>query len=360
MPGVVSIYQMGDISCPGISDIDLIVVVDPAFAPFGDDISGLSVMQNDEYGYLFVHPPIHVDRTIMAQAHRLLYVSNLHNLWGEDIDILALDREEKKTIEMIKLMEVLIFGMPRSFVPILRAPVFDVRLGLLRVNAVCHTLRLWDSLGGEPRSAWNGYPEEVAYLRQNWFGLGTDRCHQLWELLRQGHRIAMDLATCVASHIRDVWQVTAAENAFAIYSDRFYPTLFFSSCHGQNRLHDTACNPRFEQLPLELSVLLKYYAKAEGRISHHIRCRFRDWAVGDLLPGPMRVMTQRARLINDHCELILAGRLRHTLHFWNGFGFRYRLGWMDKLKGCIRSPLTWLEESIVRHSLACLLERVQH
>jgi hypothetical protein len=363
VPGVLAIYQIGSISCPGISDIDLIVVVDPSQGPFG---TKTSVQVEDEgEAVLFFHQPIHVDPALMSQIYHLFYVSDLRRVWGEAIDIVEPTHDEEQVLNAVKLVEVLIFDISRTFVSLLVAPVYDVRAGLLRINALYHTLHLWSDGGEQLRKEWQEYIDAVMGLRRAWFELGVERHGQLWNLLKQGHKVSLELAVQVAQCIREAWHLTTADDsAYALYSDRFYPTVFtpWWSHQEEARAARSSWESKiFICLPLELGILLKCYSEGNGLISRHVWRRFWDCASYALDSFPADVIATRARLINHHSELIMAGRLQGSLYFWNGLGYRYRFSWLERAKGCARAPLTWLEESINRHrlrQLASFLEDV--
>jgi hypothetical protein len=356
VPGVLAIYQIGSISCPGISDIDLIVVVDPSQGPFRTKTS--VQMEDEEEAFLFFHQPIHVDTALMSQIYHLFYVSDLRRVWGEAVEIVEPTQDEEQVLNAIKLIEVLIFDMPRSLAVLLGAPAYDVRAGLLRINALCHTLHLWSDGGKQLRKEWQEYADAAMRLRRVWFELGVERHGQLWNLLKQGHKVSLALAVQVAQCIREAWHLTTAnDSAYALYSDRFYPTLFAPLRFHQDRaqaVRGDRWGRVFTTLPLELGVLLKSYGEGNGPISRHVWHHFWDCASYNLAPYPADVMTRRAKLINDQTELIMAAHLQGTLFFWNGLGYRYRFSWIEKAKGYARVPLTWLEDTVIRHRLGRL------
>ena len=356
VPGVLAIYQSGSVSCPGISDIDLIVVVDPSQGPFRTETS--VQMEDEVEAVLFFHQPIHVNTALMSQIYHLFFVSDLRRVWGEAIDIVEPTHDEEQVLNAVKLVEILIFDISRTFVSLLLAPVYDVRFSLLRINALCHTLRLWSDGGGQLRKEWQEYVDAVMRLRRTWFELGAERHSQLWNLLKQGHKVSLELAVQVAQCIREAWHLTTADDsAYALYSARFYPTLFAPWWFHQDEdqaVRSGRWGRVFTSLPLELGILLKSYGEGNGLISRHVRRHFWDCASYNLAPYPADVMTRRAKLINDHTELIMAAHLQGTLFFWNGLGYRYRFSWIERAKGYARVPLTWLEETIIRHRLGRL------
>ena len=66
MPGVTTVYQIGGVSNPGISDIDLVVVFEDGQRVSSDPCRGL----NKSDSYLFAHGLFGINRGNFAEASR--------------------------------------------------------------------------------------------------------------------------------------------------------------------------------------------------------------------------------------------------------------------------------------------------
>lgn len=79
--GIVSIYQVGSVSAPGISDIDLLAVFEDDAVVDGNPIARLT---GDER-YLFTHGPFGVCRRDFHRGQRYTFYHNYTLRWGDDL-----------------------------------------------------------------------------------------------------------------------------------------------------------------------------------------------------------------------------------------------------------------------------------
>ena len=79
--GIISIFQIGSIIHPGISDIDMVVVFKENGVSHLNPLQGLSKTER----YLFNDPPFGVSETDLIEAQRYMIFQNSRLLWGEKI-----------------------------------------------------------------------------------------------------------------------------------------------------------------------------------------------------------------------------------------------------------------------------------
>ena len=172
LPCVRSVYGLGSVRAPGISDIDLIVVVGDV-ARDTVDFSALQLEVNGELGrYLFSHPPYVVDAHTFRNLNAFFYADNLRHLWGEKLDIVVPD---PWTDEVFRYLVALEAAIAQSF-SFMRAvhnqAVFKMRSTLCNLNAVKHDFAaLGPWLDGTLPENWQAYALEIDGLRADWFGL---------------------------------------------------------------------------------------------------------------------------------------------------------------------------------------------
>lgn len=80
-PGAIAVYQIGGINDPGISDIDLLIILDDGAEFPLNPLQGLS----KEERYLFLHPPFGASRSDFLEAQRLTFFHNYRLRWGQDL-----------------------------------------------------------------------------------------------------------------------------------------------------------------------------------------------------------------------------------------------------------------------------------
>ena len=102
---VVSIYQIGSVSNPGISDIDMLVV-------FADDASVVADPVRDfpSDKYLFTHQIYGVSKKYWASLRRLTFFHNYKLIEGEAFDeaVVALTQEEERVLKRQIALEFLV------------------------------------------------------------------------------------------------------------------------------------------------------------------------------------------------------------------------------------------------------------
>ena len=81
--GVVSIYQIGNVGAPGISDIDLLVIFENDAVSTLDPLNGLS----KEERYLFTHSLFGISRSHFYEVQPYTFLHNYNLLWGEALEV---------------------------------------------------------------------------------------------------------------------------------------------------------------------------------------------------------------------------------------------------------------------------------
>jgi hypothetical protein len=166
-PGVLAVFQFGQVGHPGVSDLDLLVVVRDDIpvaslravidASRGDDISR----------YLFSHPPVVIPLSCAPHAAYLHSLYHLRHVWGEPTAINVPAPAERDRLMPAEYIDFT-FAV-RGVLRALQGTVTGLR-GLLQLLKSCaHSLRLASAITGRPLEA--GIPDHVARLCD----LGLDR-----------------------------------------------------------------------------------------------------------------------------------------------------------------------------------------
>lgn len=166
--GVISIYQMGGITNPGISDIDLIVVVEDHFKVSEyNKLSVRKVFTNDTIAnYLFIHDVVILDINSFINVEYIGYFSGLKLLYGENIKINKLNNIERKVVQFSIISDFIISRL-HQFERFKMNKVFMVRGNIVRGSSVKHSLNLAENLG--IKIDYSLLTEEIKNVRENWF-----------------------------------------------------------------------------------------------------------------------------------------------------------------------------------------------
>lgn len=170
---IVSIYQIGEISVPGISDIDLIVILDDRTSSALDLREAQRTAAGELGLYAFSHAPFVVNRVTFRNLPALFYAHNLRHLWGEKLALNEYPSKEQEFYDYVVAVEA---AIAQSFI-FMRVTqnrtVFGLRSLLCNLNAIKHTIstiRRWrrpEDIGGS-----QVFMDQVDELRQGWFGHG--------------------------------------------------------------------------------------------------------------------------------------------------------------------------------------------
>jgi hypothetical protein len=105
-PGVISIYQVGGVSTPGISDIDMLVVFQDGIKMQANPIEKLSSADK----YLFTHNLFGTSESLLSELEQYTYFANYRFLSGRELDLksLHINAEEEKILKKQIALEYLV------------------------------------------------------------------------------------------------------------------------------------------------------------------------------------------------------------------------------------------------------------
>lgn len=137
--GIISVFQMGNILHPGISDIDMLVVLKDNSVFRLNPLEELSKTGR----YLFIHPLLGVSKTDFMNAQQFSFYRNWRLLWGEQLiaDENDLSQDEIDCVQIQTALEYLISNY--IHMTILRIhKIVNVRALLLNMKAMVYDLKL--------------------------------------------------------------------------------------------------------------------------------------------------------------------------------------------------------------------------
>ena len=207
--GVVSIFQIGSVGNPGISDIDMLVVFEDGAICNLNPLTGLSRTER----YLFSHNLYAVLRKQFFDAQKYTFFHNYNLLWGKELPIGTSDLSEEE-IQALKTqiaLEYLIRMFVNSTVEHIYS-IIRVRGILVLVKALSYDLEFLNvSSGGlfdliQTVIGWRDHwfkkkPDEKTI--KNWF---MEFCKELMtflkiELSRRTFYLPEDANLCIARNM---------------------------------------------------------------------------------------------------------------------------------------------------------------
>jgi len=199
---VKAIYEMGSVKDPGISDLDLILVLSPKCRLTTEDFQFLESLDS----YLFAHRPFVISDTLFPFAPYLFFASNLNKLWGEDYALLCPDHEpEQRQLAWLLAAEAAVGRLLDLVFQTAWGQGVSLRGMLLKLNSIKHNINLSREFTGEFH-IFDKFISEVTALRIQWFLLPHERAlAQVEGLISEGLNILMEIIGALAREFRTLF-----------------------------------------------------------------------------------------------------------------------------------------------------------
>ncbi|HII60990.1 hypothetical protein [Pyrococcus horikoshii] len=143
---VLAVYQSGSISVPGISDLDIFIVLDDPFNK--NTIEVLRNWRRDMTSrYIFYHSPFIISKEDFPSIKYVHTAFNLRRIYGSEIPIINPSNDEITFIKILNILDwsyILTVSLSEMF---LRRKI-HMRTALMTLGSVAHTLALAQDILG--------------------------------------------------------------------------------------------------------------------------------------------------------------------------------------------------------------------
>ena len=335
--GLNAVYEWGDVSQPGISDLDMVFVFDKNPKPL-PLLKRSFFFNSSRIRYLAEHPFIFIDKWSFKDVRYVYPDTNFKLLYGEKIRIKEITKKEGYYAKISLLNDLIIRHYPRDFFGQQANKSINVRGTLLRLNSIKYTVMAFGSITKEKHD-WSNFISNVMRLRQNWFK--NRDYNALVELNSEAIKISMGIVGRFRKFLLENSMVKIISGNEARYNGIKNRSIFiqdWSPEKGLSKMVSTAKNKKkyYSVLPLELYPQLAEYSKYNGMISSYIRKN-----INPEISYKLRyrsIAGKRIKILNN--QALLANELKHS-DFAAFFDFGYRnksginnfmLNLMDKIR----------------------------
>ena len=333
---IISIYNWGDVSNPGISDMDFIFVVDlKKIRPF-PLLKRSFYLLSPSVRYIARHPFFYIDSEAFKKIKFVYPELKLKLLYGIDSKIDDISRKDKYHASISLLNDIIVRHYPRDFIEQMTSKNINVRDSLLRLNSIGHSIKSLKKITGKKEKAWDFFAKNVSDLRKNWFK--SKNHSKLVGLCNDAIGISMHITEKSKEFIASRKIVKIENNENVEYIGFRNKSLFLKDWNRKEALalmlksHENY-NNFTSILPIELAAQLIEYSKIEGKISSYIKSRIKGHLSYDLKYS--KVLMERIFVLNAQARL--ADRLKHSdfVAFFD-YGYRSKSGINNILLNCIR------------------------
>ena len=342
-PGILSLYTFGKVGAPGISDLDFIFVLNkrtklPDFLK-KNNFHGKVFLQNfmvDKYfdkksRYIIYHPFFIVTEEMMMDIRYIYPNSDIKIVYGKDIAIKNPSKKESNKIKNYLNVDIVLHHYPFEYLAFLISREIDVRMALVRMNALSHSFRLFNEISGRGKYPWFKFAREVDLMRKKWFSLDKNKRKQkLLNLLKEAVYLSVDFVKEYDFLLTD--KKYAIKNQSVTFNGTKYRILFIKNWNPEKSiLQSVELFQRnklyYSVLPMNFLAQLCYYSSANGILSRYIRKRL---SIDYHQINIDKLLEKRIDFLNDQVEL--SNKLKHS-HFscFFPFGYKTKSGLMNKL-----------------------------
>lgn len=331
---LISVYNWGDISIPGISDIDIVFV-------FKDNASKpLPLLKRSFYfldaktRYLMRHPFIFIGENSFQNIRFVYPNASLKLAYGKNIKIGGISSSDDYYSRIALLSDIIIRHYPRDFIGQLVNKKIDVRGTLLRLNSLKYSIGIFEGLAKE-KMKWDAKLGQIERLRNGWFK--ANDFDLLVLLVEDAVHIAMDIIEKFRLFLTDKGLIKISSGSDVKYYGMKNISLFIKNWDKERALQEMRDKHGFcSVLPIETAAQLAEYSKYNGPISSYIRKNI-DGSLNYQL-AYKNIIKERIDILNKQAELAL--RLKHS-DFAAYFDFGYRnssginnwiLGLLDRIR----------------------------
>ncbi len=268
-PQVVSVYQMGGWTQPGISDIDLIVIVKQLV---DSDVISLNLMnkalaRNLDEAYMLMHAPFVISEKGFQDLDLFFYCSDLKKLRGKDITINKNPDDLQEIAELYKLVSVLAHTYPRFFSG---QKTMSLRSFLTFGYSLKHTYRIIKDFDNTFSNAQiEHYVQEMTKLRKKVIETSEVKDGEITPLIELGMKVSRIMLRKVDEIIKSRITFSPSKEDFLYVKN--YETVFSFVKNSSSFKMENKNGINFLELPHSFAVFI-LLSKNEG-ILHKIQSR---------------------------------------------------------------------------------------
>ena len=326
-PEFISIYQHGQPTVLGISDVDLICVVDDRLTESSPkDFSARALFGSNHLA--FPGEPVIVPRTVFHHLQEAFPFPSLQRIYGEALLQENYTEEERRHLLAMHMVDQLGFyclGHAR----LLGTNRRSIRPTLTHLNGLTGDVKIVQTITG--KNVAQHFIEEVQVLRCDWFKTGPDRLHRLETLWFGAGEVLVKAILALNQYLMDRrWIVPERPCRASIATGDggvvvFVPMEGVSASEWVSRIHQWNLPTSWRRkgtwrspvvaLPLSFGVQLGFYAReGKGPMTQALRRSFRNrLPIADHLdPIYSYWLRRRIAVMDQQAEFLLANRFQFS------------------------------------------------
>ena len=162
---VISVYEYGSVNAPGVSDLDLIIVLKDRTTTSEKSLS-LKNISKDAHQLVIDGTVMMMNEAIFSKIQRFDYLT-LKKLYGKDIVTVLISETEKKYISLVSLIDWLPERILR-LTKVIKTQTINVNNTLCLLNSYSYSIKNTYNLLGESKTSLD-LIRDILLLRSSWY-----------------------------------------------------------------------------------------------------------------------------------------------------------------------------------------------
>ena len=324
-----AIYTNGIVSNPGISDIDILIVIKNNTSP-----RLKFVWLDKKERNMICHPFYIIDETIMNNIRWIYPDFNLRLIKGHSMISNQPTKNELRLIRIFLMIDVILRHFPSDYLEMLVTKWISVRDALLRLNALNHSIATFKFIGLKKKE-WDSYTKEIKKLRNMWFNIKREeQNNNIVKLLKKATYISIDITSELSQLLEKEGIVKIKHKTKEIiYNGKQNRAFFVENWNKDNILKRMIDfypkNKKFYSvLPLNFLPLLLEYSKNDALLGNYIKKHLENSEIEYQIDGK-NMIKKRMELLNRQAFSAFKMKHRHFTAFFD-FGYKSTAGMLNK------------------------------
>ncbi len=196
-----SVYQMGSVRAPGLSDLDLLFVCSE---PVARDLAArANIHQDPTHAYVLMHSQFFLSEKAWREFSLLFWGSDMRHVWGERDEPDVLDPDLKGPLGLAFNIEMALSAISRLARFVSTEIDIPIRPTMAVLHGVRFNLELAQAYGVELPEA-EPYVARIHALRRDWFELEREDAYaEFMELMRVALSLLAGVIDGLAPRVRE-------------------------------------------------------------------------------------------------------------------------------------------------------------
>lgn len=321
---VISIYKFGDVSVPGLSDLDFVIVLDKVRKHHSKIRYGINHFSANTQ-YILLHPQLFLNEDLMKNIYLCFSPSNLKRIWGKEIIFSKFTAKESHAFKNLMAVNAFLYKIPRRILKSLLTRKIKIRECITDLNNVKQYIEYFKNINCGDNNKFDEYLKDIEILKGSWFrNKEADNLNSLISCMKKSLLVSYHLISLLSKVLETEQELPMASSSypsekvsFKYNGDITYFEKDWNPDSSLNKTVDIFLGQKklFNFLPLNYCFHLYKYVKAGGEFGNFISNQLIPRLNLSIDNNDM-YSKRRAEFINSHIDFVKKNGIKDSASFF--------------------------------------------